>query len=418
MNRENRNIDSIGLLKTNFEIISVFLEYSDWYQALDKVFSLVGSQINVDRIYYFEIHPDPITGTELTSQRFEWVKDGIEPMIDNPELQNIPAEFASDFMEPLKKRQPFEAIVRELPASNTKEILSSQDIQSILVLPIMISDRLYGFIGFDDCTTERIWNEDELNFLQSITSNLSSAISRRNALLEVESKAKELRIINEELEQFAFVASHDLQEPLRMITSFLGLFENKYGNIVDDEGKSYINFAMRGAVSMKKIINDLLEFSRIGRKNELMEEVDLRSMTDELISIYANRIGEKKAKVILANPIKLIACKVALQQVLLNLLDNSLKYSRVDVSPEIVISIQEKPAEWYFSFSDNGIGIQPQYFNKVFVIFQRLHAKSDYEGNGVGLAISKKIIENLGGKIWVTSEPGLSTTFHFTLPRQ
>jgi len=418
MPKNASNQDSQILLKTNFEISSIFLEYTEWHKALNQVFALVGQRVVVDRIYYFEIHNDPITREELTSQRFEWVKNGIEPMIDNPELQNLPIEIAEDFMKPLQKNKPFEAIVRELPEGGTKEILSSQDILSILVLPIMIQNRIYGFIGFDDCTTERSWNEEELHFLQSITSNLSAAISRRNAMLESEKKAVELTRINMELEQFAYVASHDLQEPLRMISEFLKLFEKKYADAVDDKGKMYIRYAVEGSVRMKKIILDLLEFSRVGKVNKSLEEVDISVLFEDLKSLYLNKIEESKASITLLNPVKLLTWKSPLEQVLMNMLDNALKYAKPNTPPKIELRIDEEEDRWVFHFTDYGIGIPDQYFERIFVIFQRLHTKEEYEGSGMGLAITKKIIENMGGKIWVDSMPDTQTTFHFSLPKQ
>ncbi len=417
MSPESSSSEKHFLLKKNFEIVSIFLEYSNWTKALDQVFALVGEHVHVDRIYYFEIHPDPITGEELTSQRFEWVKNGIEPMLDNPDLQNLPIEIAADFMKPLQENKPFEAIVRLLPDGNTKEILTSQDILSILVLPILINGKMYGFIGFDDCTSERSWSEEELHFLQSITSNLSSAISRRNATLEVERKAAELMRINEELEQFAYVASHDLQEPLRMISEFLKLFEKKYADVVDEKGKTYIRYAVEGSVRMKKIIMDLLEFSRVGKSKTAMEEVDVVELFNNLKSLYINKIEAQKADISLINPVKPLTWKSPLEQVLMNLLDNALKYAKPGVPPKIELRMEEQDDHWIFHFTDQGIGISPQYFDRIFVIFQRLHTKEEYEGSGMGLAITKKIIENMGGRIWVDSEPGSWTTFHFSLPK-
>jgi signal transduction histidine kinase len=417
MSSSSNSFEKNFLLKKNFEIVSVFLDYSDWTTALKQVFAMVGEHVKVDRIYFFEFHKDSTTQEELTSQRFEWVKNGIEPMIDNPDLQNLPVEIAADFMRPLKDNKPFEAIVRLMPEGNTKEILSSQDILSILVLPIWIEGMMYGFIGFDDCTNERGWNEEELHFLQSITSNLSSAISRRNAMLEVERKAKELERINHELEQFAYVASHDLQEPLRMISEFLKLFEKKYAAAVDEKGRTYIHYAVEGSLRMKKIILDLLEFSRVGKTKSAMEEVDVEELFNSLKLLYVSKIETLKADVQLVNPIKVLTWKSPLEQVLMNLLDNALKYAKSDVSPKIELRMEEQEHQWLFHFTDNGIGIPPKYFDRIFIIFQRLHTKEEYEGSGMGLAITKKIIENIGGRIWVESEPEVGTSFHFSLPK-
>lgn len=405
------------LLQLNFEIITIFLEYQDWHKCIERVFDLVGKQVEVDRIYYWDIHIDPISGDELTSQRFEWVKNGIEPMIDNPELQNLPIDIAADFLAPLVLRKPFESIIRELPDGQTKEILQSQDILSILVLPIFLDDKLYGFIGFDDCTCERVWNSTELDFLRSITSNLSSAIQRHISIVKLEEKTAELKVINSELEQFAYVASHDLQEPLRMVTGFLELFEKKYHNLVDVEGKMYIDFAVSGAQKMKSIIKDLLEYARIGRTKESIEEFELSDLLNNVKSLLSVKIAEKQAEIVLKTPITIKSWRSPLNQVIMNLLDNAIKYAKADVTPHIEIEVAEEVHHLHFKVSDNGIGIDEKYFPKIFLIFQRLHSSSEYNGSGVGLSVTKKIIDNLGGKIWLTSTKGVGTCFHFLLPK-
>ena len=405
------------LLQLNFEIITIFLEYKDWHKGIERVFDLVGNQVEVDRIYYWDIHLDPISGDELTSQRFEWVKNGIEPMIDNPELQNLPIETAEDFLAPLIVKKPFERIIRELPDSNLKEILQSQNILSILVLPIFIEDKLYGFIGFDDCTKERIWNTTETDFLRSITSNLSSAIQRHLAIVSMEQKTAQLKVINSELEQFAYVASHDLQEPLRMVTGFLDLFEKKYRDLVDVEGKMYIDYAVNGTNKMKSIIKDLLEYARMGRTKDSIEEFELEDLLANVTSLLSGKIAEKQAEIVLKTPITIRTWRSPLNQVLMNLLDNSIKYSKRDIPPRIEIEVVQELNNWHFKVSDNGIGIDEKYFPKIFVIFQRLHSNNEYSGSGIGLAVIKKIIDNLGGKIWLTSTIGDGSCFHFLLPK-
>jgi signal transduction histidine kinase len=413
----SNNSTSERLLQLNFEIISIFLEEKEWYKGLEKVFRLIGNEVDVDRIYYWDIHLDQITGEQLTSQRFEWVKDGIEPMIDNPELQNLPIDIAADFMTPLLKRQPFESIIRELPEGQTKEILQSQDILSILVLPIYIENNLYGFIGFDDCSKERIWTKTELDFLRSITSNLSSAIQRHLAMEQLKVTTEELRVINSDLEQFAYIASHDLQEPLRMVSGFLNLFEKKYSSLVDEQGKLYINYAVDGTVRMKKIIKDLLDYSRIGNTKDTVEEFQFKELVQEVVLLYEDKIKQNNTKISVDSDSRLITWKSPLIQILINLLDNSLKYSRKDVDSIINISVKEQPHTWLIKFEDNGIGIEEKYFNKIFVIFQRLHTREEYEGTGVGLAITKRLVENLGGKISLSSTPGEGTIFSVIIPK-
>ena len=227
--------------------------------------------------------------------------------------------------------------------------------------------------------------------------------------------AKELAISNAELEQFAYVASHDLQEPLRMVTSFMTQLEKKYGDVVDDKGRQYINFAVDGAKRMRQIILDLLDFSRVGRTDDDLEDVDFNKLLNELLALYRKQIEELGAQISSDNLPVVYTYKTPIRQVLQNLLGNSLKYHKPDEPPIISIACKETKTHFQFSVKDNGIGVSPEYFEKIFIIFQRLHNKDEYEGTGMGLAIAKKIIENLGGKIWIKSQEGRGCTFYFTL---
>jgi PAS domain S-box-containing protein len=228
---------------------------------------------------------------------------------------------------------------------------------------------------------------------------------------------KYLATSNAELEQFAYVASHDLQEPLRMITSFLAQLEKKYGDVIDDKGKKYISFAVDGARRMRQIILDLLEFSLVGSAEDEMEELDLNELLDEIKILLRIKIEDKKAVIIIDTLPQIHAHRSPLRQVFQNLIGNALKYSKKDIPAQIHIKVADLTDHWQFSVSDNGIGIEKEYFDKIFVIFQRLHSKDDFSGTGMGLAITKKIIETWDGKIWLESEQGKGTTFYFILPK-
>nr|WP_314898145.1 PAS domain S-box protein [uncultured Flavobacterium sp.] len=236
--------------------------------------------------------------------------------------------------------------------------------------------------------------------------------------MNLEKNVKQLATSNIELEQFAYVASHDLQEPLRMVTGFLTLLEKKYGDVIDEKGKKYIHFAVDGAKRMRQIILDLLEFSRAGTLEDDQEELDLNELVKEIQLLFRKRI-EKKKVIIKFDKLPVIQGHSApLRQVFQNLISNALKYSKEGSYCEVNITVKEFENHWQFAVIDNGIGIAEEYFDKIFVIFQRLHNKDEYSGTGIGLAVTKKVVENLGGKIWLESTEGKGSTFYFTIKKQ
>lgn len=230
-------------------------------------------------------------------------------------------------------------------------------------------------------------------------------------------RALKLQQSNEELEQFAYVASHDLQEPLRMVTSFLSLLERKYDGQLDDKAKQYIHFAVDGAKRMRQIILDLLEFSRVGRIREELDHVNLNQLVESVVSLNKERIEELNATVQYTELPIIESYETPLYQVIQNLISNSLKYHSLIEPPMIHLSVEDNGTNWLFKVKDNGIGIDPSYHAKVFQLFQRLHTKTEYSGSGIGLSLCKKIIEDLNGKIWLESSEGTGSTFFFTLPK-
>lgn len=233
----------------------------------------------------------------------------------------------------------------------------------------------------------------------------------------LQNQTKELTRSNAELEQFAYVASHDMQEPLRMISSFLTQLEKKYGDVLDEKGKTYIGFAVDGAKRMRQIILDLLEFSRVGKTEDKKEELDINNLISEIRILFRKQIEDKSAT-IKATELPLISTyRIPLYQIFRNLISNALTYAAQQRPCTIEISAAELETHWQFNIADNGIGINEEFFDRIFIIFQRLHNKEDYPGTGMGLAITKKIVESLGGKIWVSSVEGKGSTFHFTIKK-
>lgn len=224
--------------------------------------------------------------------------------------------------------------------------------------------------------------------------NFEVSLEKLNATLDV--RAKELAMSNAELEQFAYVASHDLQEPLRMITSFLTQLEKNYKDKLDEKAGRYIHFAVDGAKRMRQIILDLLDFSRVGKLDTEKEMLDLEELVNEACFLQRKSIEEKSAKIITYDLPIIHNFKAPLLQVFLNLINNAIKYSRYQVAPRIEILAEESQKFWTFTVRDNGIGFSSDYYDKIFIIFQRLHAKEEFSGTGMGLAIVKKILENMG----------------------
>ncbi|MFM2360251.1 MAG: hypothetical protein RLY16_2244 [Bacteroidota bacterium] len=278
-----------------------------------------------------------------------------------------------------------------------------------------------GEVYWESATISPILNTDGaiMNFVavkENITSRKLTELQLFQAIKELKNKTEALTKSNNELEKFAYVASHDLQEPLRMVTSFLQLFERKYSNLVDEEGEKYIHFAIDGAARMRNLILDLLQYSRAGAGEMQYEEVDMFDIANDVLLLFKDKIEQINAKVIIHPLLKITSTKSSMHQLLQNLLGNALKYYNKD---NCVIEIFEESNDRYYQFcvKDNGIGIDTKYANKIFEIFQRLHANNEFSGTGIGLAVCKKIVESQKGTIWVESELGKGSTFKFKIPK-
>ncbi len=256
------------------------------------------------------------------------------------------------------------------------------------------------------------------SIIVDITEKRKAEEQVRIAKEALEQYAHDLEVSNAELEQFAYVASHDLQEPLRMITGFLTQLEKKYGDKLDEKANQYIFYAVDGARRMRQIILDLLDFSRVGKHDEEISKIDLNKVVEEVCLLHRKKIEELNAKVLFKNLPTILEHPSPMIRLFQNLISNALKYSRTGTTPKVVVRAKELQLHWQFSIEDNGIGIEEKYFDKIFNIFQRLHNKSEYSGTGMGLAIVKKIIENQNGKIWLESEKGKGTTFYFTISKK
>lgn len=236
-----------------------------------------------------------------------------------------------------------------------------------------------------------------------------------NDITERKRMEENLRLSNVELEQFAYVASHDLQEPLRVISGFLQLLQHRYEGKLDAEADEYIRYAVDGAGRMRKLIQDLLEYSRVGRRGRPFAATDCDAIVKTVISNLQPALAEKQGHITCSPLPSVMGDPTELTQLFQNLISNAIKFHRPQ-PPEVHVAAELQVNQWQFHVRDNGIGIDPKNFERVFVIFQRLHSLEEYPGTGIGLALCKKIVERHGGRIWVESTPGTGSTFHFTIP--
>lgn len=253
--------------------------------------------------------------------------------------------------------------------------------------------------------------------LQATSKELQSSnkelIFARNNLKEMINK---LKVSNKELEHFAYVASHDLQEPLRMVSLFTQLLERRYKDQLDEDADDYINFITEGVQRMKNLIDDLLSFSRLNTEEREFEMVLMNSALNDVLTTLNSAIKENNAQITHDSLPTITADRMQINQLIQNLIVNAIKFQG-EKSPKVHISAQELEMEWLFRISDNGIGIDPKHQDQIFKIFKRLHSREEYHGTGIGLSICKRIVERHGGQIWVESEVGKGSKFYFTIPK-
>jgi light-regulated signal transduction histidine kinase (bacteriophytochrome) len=248
-----------------------------------------------------------------------------------------------------------------------------------------------------------------------VTAVVRDITERKQAQRQLQQHAAELERSNAELEQFAYVASHDLQEPLRIVASYSQLLARRYQDKLDSDANEFIDFIVDGASRMQILINDLLSYSRVGTRGQGFEPTDFNKVIESALQNLELSLEDKAATVTYDNMPTLMADRVQVMQLFQNLISNAIKFHG-DAPPQIHLGVEKQADEFVFQVRDNGIGIDPQYAERIFLVFQRLHGKREYPGTGIGLAICKKIVERHGGRIWVESAPGEGSTFFFTIP--
>lgn len=293
--------------------------------------------------------------------------------------------------------------------------------EAFLFWPMKFSeDRLY-IISFES-PEPRQWTMHEMETLKEVCEYLAVAVKteqadleRRKAELERAEAIYELRRSNADLEQFAYIASHDLQEPLRMVASFLQLLEKRYKHKLDKDADEFIGFAIDGAKRMQLMISDLLVYSRVGTRGQNVARVNLGKVVRDVMSNLRFSIEDSGAEIKTDDLPEILADEFQMKQLFQNLLSNALKF-KGERKPEVYISAEDRTDSWLFGIHDNGIGISQEHYENIFALFQRLHPQVLYPGTGIGLSICKRIVERHNGRIWVESELGKGTVFYFTIP--
>jgi len=314
-------------------------------------------------------------------------------------IELIPDEYKSEalnLINQLKKDELVESLETKRKTKDDKIL----DVWMVVTKLVDDKGKLTGLVSTERDITERKQKEEKLKALNQ----------------QLERNEKSLIESNNELQQFAYIASHDLQEPLRMVASYTQLLERKYNDILDDKAKKYIFYATDGAKRMQSLINDLLHFSRVTTKGGEFVNIDTNQILQKAKKNLEVVIKEKKAEIIADKLPEIFADENQMISVFQNLLSNAIKFCIKDKKPIIHISVKKEKNNWLFSIKDNGIGIDKEFSEKVFVIFQRLHTKDIYDGTGIGLSVTKKIIERHKGKLWFKSEINVGTTFFINLP--
>ena len=294
------------------------------------------------------------------------------------------------------------------------DLLTDHAVRSGISVQICPFNEAWGILGTHD-TARREFTDEDVSFVQSVANILAEAIGRHQYQSDLEATVADLEESNKRLEQFAYAASHDLQEPLRMVSSYLQLIEKRYADDLDESGQEYIDYAVDGAARMREMIHGLLEYSRVETQGTPFQTVDLNDVVADVRADLQVTIAERDADIHVDDLPRVRGDEGQLGQVFQNLIRNAITYTE-DGAPQIHITADRSGNEWEIAVQDEGIGIDPAHQDRVFDIFQRLHTQDEYSGSGIGLALCQRIIERHGGDIWVGSEPGEGSTFSFTLP--
>lgn len=403
--------------------IKELIENRNYLNAISKCFELIGTATLVDRMYLF-VNTYDDKGC-YTSQILEWNYGTYEAQLNNPNLQNILIEELGDFIPLLQNNKPFSAIVRELKTGKTKELLESQDILSIIVLPIYVENVFWGFLGFDECKYERIWTESEFSILSAFTSSIGKTIERHLIEKALETSRQNAETANMLKSQFLANMSHEIRTPMHAILGYTSLMKDIVEN---EESLNYLNAIQKAGNMLMNLINDILDLSKIeAGKLELQQGyVDIRRLFDDIKEIFSLKIENKNIKINMdidsKIPKTVLMDEVRIRQILFNLVGNAVKFTEegsINVSAK-VSSINEKDnlISLTFKVQDTGIGIPEDQQSSIFNPFKQKDGQNNkkYGGTGLGLSISKRLIDIMNGSLSLISKVNKGSTFIVDIP--
>ncbi|MDJ0716493.1 MAG: PAS domain S-box protein [Prochloraceae cyanobacterium] len=398
-------------------------------EILETAVIEIQKTLNAERVLFFRLNSDG-SGKVV----HEAVVSQFTPIVDSPIVEDYcTLKFLSKYLQ-----GDISCCADVLKAGYNPcylEFLQQYQIRANLIVPIVMTSkqdtesettqlhqtplettkqRLWGLLCVQQCSQPRQWTEEEIELLKQLADRLSIALYQAELIEKQDLQRQELVRSNAELEQFAYIASHDLQEPLQTVASYAKLLQRRYQNELDSKANKYIYYIVDGAKRMQRQINDLLEYSRIDKKNKSCELIDCNKIFSEAIGNLSSAIRQNQALVIAKDLPVLMADPSQMLQLFQNLIGNAIKY-RSEEAPLIMVKAMQQKNYWLFSVRDNGIGIDAKYSKRIFQIFQRLHSQDEYPGTGIGLAICEKIVKHHGGRIWVDSQPQQGSTFYFTL---
>ena len=325
------------------------------------------------------------------------------------------ARTAEEFID-LVRENSYDVILAnyKLPTWNGMESVEALRREGLDV-PVIVVSGVLGDLTAVECIKQGAADYVLKDHLARLPEKVRRAMRDKRLREERKQTLAELARSNQDLEQFAYVASHDLQEPLRMVATYTQLLEERYRGQLDDDADKFIHYAVDGALRMQTLVQDLLAFSRVGRQGTDLQSTDCNAVVETAVKNLQAAVDKSGAQVMHDHLPTVVADGSQLLQVFQNLIGNAIKF-RGSEPPAIHVSASKRGMEWVFSVADNGIGIAPEHAEIIFAVFKRLHTRAEYPGSGIGLAICKKIIERQGGKIWVESQPGKGSTFKLTIP--